>query len=116
MLDKFTYGNSKVATDLVDMLNMRYHPSIASKVSRSITSQFKIVNQICRSLDGDYEQIEKQLSLYLQHRKLALKHTPACQQAQIDEALKTRVNNLVETKVKRLIDAARKLRYASVTV
>ena len=102
MLDKFTYGKSKVATDLVDMLNTRYSKLDAKKVSRSIQSQFKVINDIHSSVLPNFNQLEKMLSMYLQYRKLT---KPP--HADIDEALKDRINNIVETKVKCLIDLAR---------
>lgn len=102
MLDPHTYGSSKVATDLVDMLNTRYTVRDAQKVSRSIQQQFKVINDIHRSLESNWIQTEKMLSMYLQYRKLT---KPP--HADIDANLKDRINNLVETKVKRLIDLAR---------
>ena len=106
MLDKHTYGNSKVATDLVDMLNTRYHPSVSRKVSRSIQSQFKVIGDTYDSLINigppNWNQLEKVLSMYLQYRKLT---KPP--HADIDDSLKDRINNIVETKVKCLIDLAR---------
>lgn len=102
MLDRFTYGKSKVATDLVDMLNTRYTVLDARKVSRSIQSQFQVINSMVNSLQTDWKQLEKVLSMYLQYRKLT---KPP--HADIDDALKDRINNIVETKVKCLIDLAR---------
>ena len=102
MIDKFTFGSSKVAIDLVDMLNTRYSKLDAKKVSRSIQSQFKVINDIYASLHPNFKQLEKMLHMYLQYRKLT---KPP--HAHIDEALKDRINNIIETKVKCLIDLAR---------
>ncbi len=99
MLDKFTFGNSPAAINLVTILLELEDPNVTSKVERYLCNHNQSINAICDI--EDHRQRKKLLQIYRRHATT----TPTYgAELEVPPKVRTHMYNVLVGKIKKEIE------------